>query len=84
MSEHTLQSVKDALTAIVAKTIGKSPADISLSVALDDQGVDSLAFAEMMFDVEDAFGAVVSDSAELAKLRTIDQLAARILEKLEA
>ena len=84
MTAHTLQSIKDTLVAIVAKTIGKAPSDIRTDIALDDQGVDSLAFAELMFDIEDNFGSVIQDNAEEMKtLKTIDQLAARIFEKLE-
>lgn len=85
MALLTFDSVAQKLAELAALTLGKEPSAVQRSEPLDSQGVDSLGFAEFIFEVEDSFGVELSDREKvLPGLRTIDDLAAYIVQQKTA
>jgi acyl carrier protein len=82
MAVLTLDSVAQKIAELAALTMGKDPSAIERGEPLDSQGVDSLGFAEFIFEVEDSFGVELSDREKvLPGLRTINDLAAYIVQQ---
>jgi len=85
MSVYTVESVAQKLTELAAPSLGKQPSEIERGTPLDAQGVDSLAFAEFIFEVEDAFGVEVANEKKVHdNMRTINDLAAYIVARQPA
>ncbi len=85
MAALSLESVAQKIAELAAQSMGKDPAAIERSQPLDGQGVDSLGFAEFIFEVEDLFGVELSDRDKVHDgLRTIDDLAAYIVAQQAA
>lgn len=82
MAVLTLDSVAQKIAELAALTMGKDPSAVERGEPLDSQGVDSLGFAEFIFEVEDSFGVELSDREKvLPGLRTINDLAAYIVQQ---
>jgi len=82
MAVQSLDAVAQKIAELAAQTMGKDASAIERSKPLDSQGVDSLGFAEFIFEVEDLFGVELSDREKVHEgLRTIDDLAAYIVSQ---
>lgn len=82
MAVQSLDAVAQKIAELAAQAMGKKASDIERSTPLDSQGVDSLGFAEFIFEVEDLFGVELSDRDKVREgLRTIDDLAAYIVSQ---
>lgn len=82
MAVQSLDAVAQKIAELAAQTMGKDASAIERSKPLDSQGVDSLGFAEFIFEVEDLFGVELSDRDKVREgLRTIDDLAAYIVSQ---
>lgn len=82
MAVQSLDAVAQKIAELAAQTMGKDASAIERSKPLDSQGVDSLGFAEFIFEVEDLFGVELSDREKVREgLRTIDDLAAYIVSQ---
>lgn len=82
MAVQSLDTVAQKIAELAAQTMGKDASAIERSKPLDSQGVDSLGFAEFIFEVEDLFGVELSDRDKVHEgLRTIDDLAAYIVSR---
>lgn len=76
----TTESVAVQLSELAAKALGKQLNEIDRTSSLRDQGIDSLMFAELVFEVEDAFGVEIANEREVLEgMETIDQIAAYIV-----
>lgn len=85
MAVLTLDAVAQKIAELAALTMGKDPSAVQRNEPLENQGVDSLGFAEFIFEVEDSFGVELSDREKvLPGLRTIDDLAAYIVQQKAA
>ena len=61
----TPEEIREQLTTIIAEKIGTriSVQQIQWDTRLrDDLGIDSLAVAELMYEIEDTFGATLEDT----------------------
>jgi len=82
MAVQSLDTVAQKIAELAAQTMGKDVSAIERAKPLDSQGVDSLGFAEVIFEVEDLFGVELSDRDKVREgLRTIDDLAAYIVSQ---
>lgn len=82
MAVQSLDTVAQKIAELAAQTMGKDASTIERAKPLDSQGVDSLGFAEFIFEVEDLFGVELSDRDKVREgLRTIDDLAAYIVSQ---
>jgi acyl carrier protein len=85
MAVLTVDSVAQKIAELAALTMGKDPEAVQRAEPLESQGVDSLGFAEFLFEVEDSFGVELSDREKvLPGLRTINDLAAYIVQQKTA
>lgn len=85
MAAQNLDAVAQKIAELAALSMGKDPAAINRAQPLDSQGVDSLGFAEFIFEVEDLFGVALTDREKVNDgLRTIDDLAAYIVQQKAA
>lgn len=76
MTSMTLESIAQQLAEITAKSVGKEPSEMLRDVSLREQGIDSLGFGELVFEVEDAFGVEIANEKEVfANMETIDAIA---------
>ena len=71
-------TVAEKILAIVR---AKVPGPISLDSTFDSLGLDSLAMAEVVFEIENAFQ--IRTDERLLNLRTIRQVADYVLEKVQ-
>jgi acyl carrier protein len=82
MAVPSIDSVAQKIAELAALSMGKAPGAIERHLPLDSQGVDSLGFAEFIFEVEDLFGVELSDREKVKDgLRTINDLAAYIVSQ---
>lgn len=65
---------------IVAKQIKKKPADVPSSAKLQELGADSLDAMEIVFQLEEAFGIRVEESAA-SQLGTVDDIVAYVTKQ---
>lgn len=76
---QTQDAIATQLVALASKCFGRPEAEIDRAKPLQDQGADSLGFADFLFDVEDSFGVEIATKTEvLHNMKTIDELAAYI------
>jgi len=76
ISIQTPDAIADQLVKLASKCFGRPEAEISRDVPLQEQGADSLGFADFVFDVEDSFGVDITGQPEVAgTLKTIAELA---------
>jgi len=73
------QSIQDQVYAIVAKYIEIAPEDFHVDTPLVEAGIDSLATAEIIFDIEEALGIEIPDVEDIeerfASFRTVADVA---------
>lgn len=65
-----------ALQALIRDKFGLDPSTLDPHAALSEQGIDSLAMVEVLFDIERQFGISVPDQA--SNIGTLADLAAVI------
>jgi len=53
----------DRIRAMLVKDFKIAPEQLTLDARLEDLGIDSLGMADMVFNIEDAFGLNVPDTA---------------------
>ncbi len=76
MTSLTLESIAQQLADITAKSVGKQPSEMLRDISLREQGIDSLGFGELVFEVEDAFGVEIANEKEVfANMETINAIA---------
>lgn len=82
----TIGDIVRELLDIVGKRTQKAGAKLSAASTMEDAGVDSFAFVEMIFDVEDHFGIELDVNANQADATagTIGDVANMILSSLRA
>ncbi len=76
---QTLDRIKD----LAIKEFSLDPAKIDANAPLSNLGVDSLAFIDFMFKVEDEFGIKVSDE-DLRDIKCLADLERHIAASLQA
>lgn len=82
MAVPSIESVAQEIATIAGRATGQEPSSIDLNKRLDGQGIDSLGFAEFIFEVEEAFGVKLSDKDKVVEgLRTVNDLARFIVAK---
>jgi acyl carrier protein len=82
MTPITIESIAQQLAEITAKSVGKQPSDMLRDVSLREQGVDSLGFGELVFEVEDTFGVEIANQKEVfADMETINAIALYIFNQ---
>jgi acyl carrier protein len=82
MTPMTLDSIAQQLAEITAKSVGKQPSDMRRDVSLREQGIDSLGFGELVFEVEDTFGVEIANEKEVfANMETINAIAQYIFNQ---
>lgn len=69
--------VTEKLIALIAEKLDTDPSEITPESKLADLGMDSLDIAELLMDIEDAFGTQIEVSPELVH---VSDLAAKIEE----
>lgn len=69
--------VTEKLIALIAEKLDTDPSEITPDSKLADLGMDSLDIAELLMDIEDAFGTQIEVSPELVH---VSDLAAKIEE----
>lgn len=77
-------STFDRLLALVAQQHAVDTARITPDTGLADAGLDSLAVAELLFSIEDAFGVDLGDVDAADMPATIGEVVALIDSKLPA
>lgn len=75
-------STFDRLAALVAQQHGIDVAGLSADTGLADAGLDSLAVAELLFSIEDAFAVHLGDVDVQAVPATLGEVVALIDSKL--
>ena len=75
----TLARIKD----LAIRELALDPAKIDPEAPLADLGVDSLAFIEFMFTVEEELGVKVSDE-DLRKIKCLADLERHVVASLQA
>ncbi|MEO8296758.1 MAG: acyl carrier protein [Burkholderiales bacterium] len=85
MAVPSIESVAREIAIIAGQATGQEPSAIDLNKRLDSQGVDSLGFAEFIFEVEEMFEVKLSDKDKVFEgLRTVNDLARFIVTKKSA
>ena len=72
----------DRIRAMLVKDFKVDPHQLTTDARLEDLGIDSLGMAELVFNIEDAFGLTVPDAA--VSLRTLGEVAVYIDELIVA
>ena len=73
------EAVADKVCSVVAaKTVGP----VSVDSTFDSLGLDSLAMAEVVFEIESAFH-ITADAERLLDLRSIGEVSAYVLQELK-
>ena len=77
-----MQDTTQRLSALMEKQISKKIENLSASTTLEETGVDSFDFIELMFLIEDEFDIEIKESAnELGnRLKTVGDLVAFVHE----
>ena len=75
----TLSRIKD----LASREFSLDAASLDPSASLDSLGIDSLAFIEFMFKIEEEFGVSVSDE-ELKRIRNLADLERHVAAALAA
>jgi acyl carrier protein len=75
-------STFDRLAALVARQHAIDPAGLTPQTGLADAGLDSLAVAELLFSIEDAFGVNLGDMDVTEVPATVGEVVALIDSKL--
>ena len=76
---QTLDRIKD----LAVRELSLDPGKLDPQAPLADLGVDSLAFIEFMFKVEDEFGVKVSDE-DLRNIKCLADLERHVAASLQA
>jgi acyl carrier protein len=72
--------VEDILKIIEKENLVKDAKALSVDVPLNQQGVDSLDFSGILFNIEEVFGVEIPDEA-LGQLKTIEDLVSYVSER---
>lgn len=73
-----MSNILERLVVLIAQQHQRDPATITEQSGLADLGLDSLAVAELLFSIEDAFGVDLGDVAPDAVPATVAELVALI------
>lgn len=78
MSQSTFTRIAD----YIAKQTGKDPSTITAETSLEDAGIDSFDFIELVFEVEEEFGIHIDHNQNdvAARLTTVGDIAGLIDE----
>jgi acyl carrier protein len=71
----------ERLRALAVREFSIDPASLDPRVPLESLGIDSLAFIDFMFKVEEEFGVSVSDE-DLKGIRTLGALESHLAHRL--
>jgi acyl carrier protein len=71
----------EALQALIQQKYDLGPSQLDPNAPILDNGVDSLALVEFLFEVEDHFGISIPDSK--AQITTLNELA-QLVDRLRA
>lgn len=83
MSTTPPASVSERLMQMAARRSGLDTQAIDPQAPFSELGIDSLSLAELLFDIDDAFGVDV-DNNKLANLRCVNDLVALIEREIAA
>jgi pimeloyl-ACP methyl ester carboxylesterase/acyl carrier protein len=80
-NQQRLRTLQDMLVKLLAKALEQPESNIAINEDLDDQGMDSLLYMEILLDIEAQLEVSLSP-VELSAYRRIDQLAAYLQDRL--
>ena len=83
-TENTSTVARDAVTQHIIDLVGKDDeiAGLTADSSLQSQGLDSLKVMSLVFKIEEHYD-IVLDEADADDLRTVDDLAALVVRRIE-
>lgn len=76
-----MKDINQTITDILVEKLGIAPTEITPEANfMKDLGIDSLDYAELVMELEQAFNITIPDN-EAEKLKTVDQAVAYVQEK---
>lgn len=76
-----MKEINQAITDILVEKLGIAPTEITPEANfMKDLGIDSLDYAELVMELEQAFNITIPDS-EAEKIKTVGQAVAYVQEK---
>jgi acyl carrier protein len=76
-------SIAERLLFLASRRSGIESLDIASETPLQELGIDSLGFAELMFDIDDEFGIEITDE-DMLQIKLVGELVTHIESKVAA